>query len=421
MRGRTLTGLLIGALAAGPGPLMGQTVRGGVTDRSSGRPVQGAALSLVTRQGASLANATTDAGGKFEVVAPGTGTYRLQVEQPGYRLLITPPFQLSAGESLDYTLQLTPVPPTALDTAVVQGETVPAYLAEFYRRKKAGFGKFVIREEFERYHPAAVTDIVRHEQVFDITVNPNRRVGGDTRTLMINSRRAVGQPYGPAGGDCPPLIFYDGTFMGNARDVDVDDILFVGAIEALEFYEGGVEVPVEFSRNGSSCGVIVVWSRTDAGGAIAQGYHRIDVGWQVGGQWVDGGLEYGRVGAQAAIRLLGPVEFYPAFNLLVRSWNGAGVPRSGHQVTLALRARPLGAESPWYVGGGVTTLDGKEQAAFGVSQVERELSEQSFVALAGATLPLSWVRPVVELQVLDPVHPAQAQLHLFTGLTVRLH
>lgn len=418
MRGRVLAGLLIGFLTAGAKPLSGQTVRGGVTDRSSGQPVRDAALSLLTRQGARLGHATTDAGGTFVLVAPGAGTYRLQVEQPGYRLLITPPFQLRAGESLDYVLQVTPVPPTALDTAVVKGEIVPRYLAEFYRRKQVGFGKFVMREEFERYNAVMVTDIMRHVQAFDITVNPNR--GNDSRTFLINSRRGIGPPYGPAGGECPPLIFLDGTLVGNARDVDVDDVIPINGVEALEFYEGGVQIPVEFMANGSNCGAIAVWSRVDAGG-IAQGYHRIEVGGQIGGQWADGGLRYGRLGGHASIRLVGPVELYPAFNVLVSWWNGAGALRAGHQVTLALRARPLGAESLWYLGAGVTTQDLTEQAVFGTSQVERDLSEQDVVLLTGATLPLSWVRPLFELQVLGPFHPGQAQLHLFTGLTVRLH
>jgi hypothetical protein len=420
MRRYRITGVLVGMLLAGAWPLTGQTVRGAVTDRASGKPLGGATLSLVTRQGASLATASTDAAGAFALRAPGPGTYRLQVQQPGFRLLVTPPFQLHPGEVLDYALQLTPVPPTALDTATVRGEIVPRYLADFYRRKQGGFGKFVTREEFERYNPVMVTDVMRHVQAFDITVNPNRRVGGDTRTLFINSRRGVGQPYGPLAGDCPPLVFVDGTLVGNARDVDVDEVIPINGVGAMEFYEGGVQVPFAFMANGSNCGAIAVWSRMDDGG-IAQGYHRIEVGGQVGGQWVSGGLRYGRLGAQASILLIGPVELYPAFNLLVPAWNGTVAPRTGHQVTLALRVRVPTPGAPWYLGAGVTTQDVKEQASFGGSAVERDLSQQDVLLLCGATLPLTWVRPVLEVQLVDPIHPGRSQLHVFTGFSVRLH
>lgn len=421
MRSWLVAGLVFGALAAASGPLAGQAVRGGVTDRSSGEPLAGATLSLLTRQGAPLARATTDERGGFELVAPGPGTYRIQAAQPGFRVLVTPPFQLRSGEVLDYALRLTPAPATALDTATVRGQVVPRHLADFYRRKQMGLGKFVTREQFERYNPVMVTDVLRREQAFDISVNPNRRVGGDTRTLLINSRRAGGGAFGPVNGDCPPLIFMDGTYLGNARDVDPDDVLFINSIEAFEFYESGVEVPLELARNGSNCGVIAVWSRTDAGGAIAQGYHWIDVGSQIGAQWANGGMQYGRAGAQVSVRLTGPVEFHAAFNLLIRAWNGPDARRSGHQITVALRARPFGAGFPGYLGAGVTTQDLTEQALFGISQVERELSQQDVLLLAGVTLPLARIRPMAEVQVLDPAHPGQAQLHLFTGLTVRLH
>ncbi len=65
--------------------------------------------------------------------------------------------------------------------------------------------------------------------------------------------------------------------------VGFDEILAVGTIDAMEFYEGGVEVPTEFASQGSNCGVIVVWSRMESRD-VAQGDHRIDLGAQVGAQ-----------------------------------------------------------------------------------------------------------------------------------------
>jgi hypothetical protein len=381
--------------------------------------VVGASVSLLAHR-VGLAHGKTGDDGSYELVAPVPGRYRVQFSQPGYRLLITPEFEVRSGESVDFSFRASLLPAVALDTTTVEGRPVPKYLAPFYRRRAEGMGKFVTREEFERYYPQQVTDIMRRERAFDILPNTRRGVGSDTRSVIITSHRAIGFPYGPVGGECPPLIFLDGTLVGNARDADIDALLAVGTIEAMEFYEGGVQVPGEFAVNGSNCGVIVVWSRRDAGGAIAQGDHWIDVGTQIGGQWANGGVEYGRVGAQVSLRLVGPVELHSAFNLLVRSWNGGGAARSGHQVTLALRARPLGAQSPAYLGAGVTNQDFTEQPVFGTSQVARGLSQQDLVLLAGVTVPVSRFRPLVEVQMLNPAHPARAQLHLFTGLTFRL-
>lgn len=401
------------------GALSAQTIRGAVTDRTSGRAIAGGQVLLLTEQRRGAAQATTNDSGRFVLVAPGPGRYRLQFAAPGYRLLITPGFEVRAGEALDYLLAVAPLPPVALDTAVIEGRPVLRYLAGFYQRRARGLGTFVTREEFERYHPLVTTDIVRRAQVFDVVANPVRSAGGDYRQVRIQSRRGVPYGFGPVAGECPPLLFLDGTLAGNARDVDVDDLVAVGAIEAVEFYEGGVQVPAEFAANGANCGVIAIWSRLE-GGEPAIGEHRIELGAQLGGQWQDGGLVYGRAGLHAAIGLLGPVEFYPAVNFLVEGWSGAARPRAGWQLLIALRGRPLGTRSPAYLGGGLTMLDATEDRQIGTGLVSREISEEHFALLAGVAVPLPLLRPAIELHLVNPWHPDRAELQVFTTLAVRV-
>jgi hypothetical protein len=86
---------------------------------------------------------------------------------------------------------------------------------------------------------------------------------------------------------------------------------------------------------------------------------------------------------------------------------------------VSLRARPLGATSPWYLGGGFTTID--VRAASGGDPLTRSGdTREHTVLLTGIGIPLRWARPLIEVQVLDPAHPDQAQVHLYTGLAVRL-
>ena len=79
----------------------------------------------------------------------------------------------------------------------------------------------------------------------------------DTRRYRIDvttrARRTAVQ-------ECPPIIFLDGNYLGNTRDVDVD-VLSIEAIEAMETYVLSASVPPEFNRSGALCGVIALWTR----------------------------------------------------------------------------------------------------------------------------------------------------------------
>ena len=62
---------------------------------------------------------------------------------------------------------------------------------------------------------------------------------------------------------CPaPLVFLDGILMGGIQDVyDYDQLISIEAIEGIEAYAGQAWVPAEFSRTGSGCAVLLIWTR----------------------------------------------------------------------------------------------------------------------------------------------------------------
>lgn len=405
--------LLMSLLVAAPA--LAQGVRGTVTDRSTGKPVAGAAVTLLG-EGVRPVRARTDAAGAYRLEASGPGQYRVRFEAPGYRLLISAPLDLRAGQTLELPVHAAPVLPIALDTAIVQGKAVPRYLEDFYQRRAQGLGKFVTREEFEHYGPQYLTDIMRHEGAFSITPKFRRGAGGDYRRYVISSGRALGGGFGPVNGECPPLVYMDGVLMGNTRDVDVDDIISVDDVAALEFYEG-VEVPLEFQSNGSGCGVLVAWSRREVGGAGAGAAHRVELGTQVGGRIASGGFETGRVGVQGLVGLFGPVAVHAAYSRLVPGLHGRATPQTGWQAIVDLRARPLGGETPWYVGAGLSTLNVRDQ---GAGPYVARVSQDEPVVLTGLSLAVSLLRPMLELQLVSPFTGATRQLTVYTGATIRL-
>ena len=86
---------------------------------------------------------------------------------------------------------------------------------------------------------------------------------------------------------------------------------------------------------------------------------------------------------------------------------------------LGIRARPLGMNSPWYVGAGLTTIDLRDDSY--TDPLFRTTSSHDYsLLLMGVRLPIPWARPLVELQVLDPLHPDRAQFHVYTGATVQV-
>lgn len=405
---RRLAFVAASLIAAAPAALHGQTVGGRASDQATGAPVAGVEVTLVDSAGVTVATARTGEEGSFALRARVPGLYRVRFQVPGYRMLVSGPVQLTTGQDLRYSLELTPVPPTELDTLLVEGRPVPRHMAGFYRRRtNSSWGDFLTRDEFLRWGPVEVTDIFRHTP--QISVLPDPRSPGMYRLVGSASRRA--------GGWCPPLLFRDGVRLGTTDQWDVDMLFVVDGIEAVEVYGSGTGLPAEFWLSGSPCGVVAIWTRAPT---VAPTLRPIHVIGQIGSRLRADGPGTARVGAALVVSLSRGFEIEPALNMLIPVL-GADPQPSGMQALLALRLRPLGAASPWYLGSGATFLSLREpRAGFAGASSTRE--QMSHVALSGISIPLAKsARPFVELQVLDPLRPSRVQWHVFAGMALRLH
>ena len=119
-------------------------------------------------------------------------------------------------------------------------------LQGFYERKKGGFGYFVTREDIERRHASAVSDVMRLIPGVNVV-----RTGGRSGVRFNRASSAAR--------DCPPQVYVDGVM---ARGMEIDD-LSPGDIDGIEIYPGASVIPPQFNdRFGNSiCGVIAVWTR----------------------------------------------------------------------------------------------------------------------------------------------------------------
>jgi hypothetical protein len=162
--------------------------------------------------------------------------------------------------------------PTELEPVVVEADAprTRRSLADFWERRERGSGKFITREEFEEMgNPQKATDVLRRMGGFHIQRNPyymREKNPGDlasvdlVKTWVLLTRTLAPRSFTRATEPCFPLYFIDRLYIGNAGAIEIDDILPLLDMEAVEAYSSLV-VPREFARQGFECGVVVFWTR----------------------------------------------------------------------------------------------------------------------------------------------------------------
>jgi hypothetical protein len=381
-----LLAVAVASLLAVP-RLPAQSVSGRVMDQATSTPVAGTAVTLLDSTGSVLGEQTTAADGRFSLSAPGPGRYRLRFQVPGYQLLVTSLFALALGQELSYPLTLDPIPPAVLDTLLVEGHPIPWNLEGFYRRKRRGFGNFATREDWDKWAVIGVEDVIRHLNPFIRSPNAGRGA----------------QLYG----NCPTVVFLDNLPLAPEFDLTT---LFLEGIAAVEVYRAPY-VPAEFEHPFGVCAAIAIWSRVDLTGPE----RRIAVGLRAGGALAGAGGWQGLVGAHAIIGFEGALELYPAVTILGNYLGIGSTARSGWDALFAVRLRPLGAGTGWYLGLGGRVAELKATAS------QQAIQQQDLVLLSGWEWKLGGARPFVELQVLDPQRPGSAVVNGLVGVSAKIY
>ena len=237
-------------------------VTGTVTDSVTGAALAGVVISV----GGGELETRSDASGHFRVENVPPGAVQLLVRRLGYRPVVYST-RIGPGETLLVPPGVTALSqtPTELEAITVEADApVPFYLRRFEARRATGFGHFVTRDEFEKWNPTQTTDVLRRTPGLAVVPNlnygwplPPPGMGLDTRRFVIRTGRSAGRIQG----SCPLLFFLDGIRIGNSVSEDIDKLISIEQIIAIEVYRGPSETPAEFSTFGSECGVIVFWTR----------------------------------------------------------------------------------------------------------------------------------------------------------------
>jgi len=119
----------------------------------------------------------------------------------------------------------------------------------FFERQASGIGSYAMRAQWERRGRLEVSDIVRRMRGVRVVRT------GDGRTLIVPSR-----PLSSLGGCGSVQLYIDGnlTTFDPASD-DIDKLVNLSEVEAVEVYAGPSEVPSQYNQTGSACGVVLIW------------------------------------------------------------------------------------------------------------------------------------------------------------------
>ena len=230
---------------------------GVVTDSVSGEPI---AQVLVSVNGEQMA--VTAADGTFDIAVdvPGADPDMITFRRIGY-VEVTREVRVGGDRPTVFLPVSLPPLPVELAEIVVEGERVlvSAKLKNtgFYERRERGRGRFLTEEDLDRFAPRVVTDVV--QRVSGINYFPPSRGNVGLVGYIEFSRASLPCKMGRS----PPTVYVDGFLLIDAFYNNVNDLLTldVSNVAAMEFYNGASEVPPEFNRMGSACGVIVIWTK----------------------------------------------------------------------------------------------------------------------------------------------------------------
>jgi hypothetical protein len=242
------------------------TFIGAVVFDSTFRPIAGAEVSLPDLGKSVLAGAD----GRFRVTRIPPGEHRVVVRQIGYGaadVRVT----FAAGETLDRQVVLG----RAVGLSTVKVTATQPVIPSFEEHRRIGLGHFLTRAELAKLEGRRLNSVI--EQFPGAHVVSGRGGGGWVRSRRISSGMPVFPERADSAAGAPPASCYSQVYLDKVlvfagRKYSEDgrqkweplfnlNSIAPEQIEAIEFYAGPSETPLEYSRTDSQCGVLVIWTR----------------------------------------------------------------------------------------------------------------------------------------------------------------
>lgn len=233
----------------------GTVVRGTVLDAVNGAPLPNVVISIdaISRR------AGTDDKGAYRLADIPAGRHTVTVRRLGYR---AEEIVLDASTSpIDRNIALSRL--QVIDPVTARADRS---LAAFEENRRVGLGQFLDRAALQKQEGRKLGDVVGNLRGVVLLRGP----GGQAGVMSGRGTRSIAgatcnQLEGARNGtcNCAPMVYLDRTLLFDGRKGDIPDLnrLSVASIEAIEFYAGPAETPLEYSTLNSQCGVLVIHTR----------------------------------------------------------------------------------------------------------------------------------------------------------------
>jgi hypothetical protein len=211
-----------------------------VTNKA-GAPVAGAFVSLL----GGGTTTRTRSNGEFTLDSLPAGTQAIAVRLLGYAPTDVP-VELSSRAPATVNVQLGTAVPTLAAVEVVSQRDQGLDRVGFLSRKRgAAGGYFMTPEQIESRKAIQFTDLM--------TAVPGLRVQGTMGRMAVTSTRNAGR-------GCV-TIFVDNAKFQQMEAGDLDTFVKPEEVAAIEVYQSGSSMPVEFQTTGGDCSAVVVWTK----------------------------------------------------------------------------------------------------------------------------------------------------------------
>ncbi len=232
--------------SADPDEGLATGVAGLVTDQATGAPVADVVVNVAVQGRV----ATTSTSGRFTLPDLLPGRYEVTFSHLGYQ---------QRTDSVDINVGRVSVMEVALSAEAIELDPIEVSVERrdvtlqgvgFYERETDGWGKFVDREELERWSPMELSDALIRFPGVRVVTDPDM----PTRRYVLFRR---------AGEQCYPSVYIDGMLIERGGDTRVvlDDLVDPIAVAGVEIYRGQAGLPAQYWGMNSSCGVVLIWIR----------------------------------------------------------------------------------------------------------------------------------------------------------------
>jgi hypothetical protein len=222
----------------------------GVFSAQTGEPIEGAdVVDMFSKTKA----VTTKTGTVSLAFLPDSGSL-VRISKIGYRPT-TMVVAISPADTVPITVVLEAIA-TTLPTVVTK-ETARPYVSPGMqqfdnRRRHNAFGQFLTEEHLRKNDNRTMTNVIRSAGVQVLC-------GRTGKPCYAVSNRQVSKSGLSGAGGCTFDVYLDGALL--YRDNADLEMMQVNALGGVEIYKGAAAIPSEYNMTGSSCGVLLLWSR----------------------------------------------------------------------------------------------------------------------------------------------------------------